>query len=61
MDKDCIPITHKVFPGSVRDISTLVESAQRLKSEFDIDSPIIKEGNDLQEESYEVKGSPVSL
>jgi Transposase len=41
VDKDCIPITHEVFPGSVRDVSTLMESAQRLKSEFDIDSPII--------------------
>ncbi len=41
VDKDCIPITHEVFPGSVKDVSTLVESAQRLKSEFGIDGPII--------------------
>ena len=41
VDNDCIPITHEVFTGSVRDVTTVQDFAEKLKIEFGIESPII--------------------
>jgi transposase len=41
VDKNCIPITHEVFTGSVRDVTTVQGFAQKLKSEFGLESPIV--------------------
>lgn len=41
VDKDCIPITHEVFEGSVRDVTTVKGFAKKLKSEFNLDAPIV--------------------
>lgn len=41
VDKDCIPITHDVYPGSVKDVTTVRDFAEKLKSEFGLESPIM--------------------
>ncbi len=41
VDSDCIPITHDVFPGSVRDVTTVQGFAEKLKTEFGLESPVI--------------------
>lgn len=41
VNKDCIPITHEVFCGSTRDVSTVQNFMSRLKSEFGIEGKII--------------------
>ena len=41
VDKDCIPISHEVFKGSVRDVTTVKGFAKKMKSEFNIDAPIV--------------------
>jgi len=41
VDSDCIPITHDVFSGSVRDVTTVQGFAERLKKEFGLESPIM--------------------
>jgi len=41
VDADCIPITHEVFDGSVRDVTTVYQFAKKLKSEFGIENPIV--------------------
>lgn len=41
VDKDCMPIFHEVFSGSVRDVTTVQGFAEKLKEEFDIHAPII--------------------
>jgi len=41
VDVDCIPITHEVFDGSVRDVTTVSQFAKKLKSEFGIENPIV--------------------
>jgi transposase len=41
VDVDCIPITHEVFNGSVKDVTTVQQFARKLKSEFGIESPIV--------------------
>ena len=41
VNNDCIPITHEVFTGSVRDVTTVQDFAEKLKIEFGIESPII--------------------
>ena len=41
VDSDCIPITHEVFTGSVRDVTTVQDFAEKLKNEFGIESPIM--------------------
>ena len=41
VDSDCIPITHEVFTGSVRDVTTVQDFAEKLKIEFGIESPVM--------------------
>jgi len=41
VDKDCIPITHEIFDGSVRDVTTVKGFAKKLKSEFNIDASVV--------------------
>jgi len=41
VDRDCIPITHDVFTGSVRDVTTVEGFAEKLKSEFNLESPVV--------------------
>lgn len=41
VDRDCIPITHDVFTGSVRDVTTVQGFAQKLKNEFSLESPVV--------------------
>lgn len=41
VDSDCVPITHDVFTGSVRDVTTVQGFAEKLKTEFGIESPIM--------------------
>lgn len=41
VDKDCIPITHDVYPGSVKDVTTVQDFAEKLKTEFGLESPIM--------------------
>jgi len=41
VDRDCIPITHDVFTGSVRDVTTVQGFAEKLKSEFNLESPVV--------------------
>ena len=61
VDKDCIPITHEIFEGSVRDVTTLKGFAKKLKTEFNLDASVvvidrgmISKGNleHLQEQQY---------
>lgn len=62
VDKDCIPIAHEIFKGSVRDVTTVRGFAKKLKSGFNLDAPIvvidrgmISKGNleHLQEQQYQ--------
>lgn len=41
VDKDCIPITHDVYPGSVKDVTTVQDFAEKLKTDFGLKSPIM--------------------
>lgn len=41
VDRDCIPITHDVFTGSVRDVTTVQGFAQKLKKEFNLKAPVV--------------------
>jgi transposase len=41
VDRDCIPITHDVFTGSIRDVTTVQGFAKKLKTEFNLDSPVV--------------------
>ena len=41
VDRDCIPITHNVFTGSIRDVTTVQGFAKKLKSEFNLESPVV--------------------
>jgi len=41
VDKDCIPITHDIYPGSVKDVTTVQSFAEKLKREFGLESPIM--------------------
>lgn len=41
VDKDCIPITHDVYPGSVKDVTTVQDFAEKLKTGFGLESPIM--------------------
>lgn len=61
VDKDCIPITHEIFEGSIRDVTTVKGFAKKLKSEFNLDAPVVvidrgmmSKGNleQLQEQQY---------
>jgi transposase len=41
VDKDCIPITHEVYGGSVRDVTTVQNFVEKLKNKFELESPIV--------------------
>lgn len=41
VDRDCIPITHMVFDGSVRDVTTVKDFRAKLRSEFDLDTVVV--------------------
>jgi transposase len=41
VDKDCIPITHDVYPGSVKDVTTVQSFVEKLKTEFGLENPIM--------------------
>ena len=41
VDRDCIPITHEVYNGSVKDVTTVQDFTEKLKVEFGLDSPIM--------------------
>lgn len=41
VDTDCIPITHDVFTGSVKDVTTVQGFAEKLKTEFGLESPVM--------------------
>lgn len=41
VDRDCIPITHMVFSGAVRDVTTVQDFRSRLRSEFGLDAVVV--------------------
>jgi len=41
VDRDCIPVTHEVFTGSVKDVTTVQAFAEKLKTEFGLENPIM--------------------
>ena len=41
VDRDCIPITHEVYKGSVRDVITVQDFTEKLQREFELEKPIV--------------------